>query len=187
MTGLLSSLGARPVGADYTGDSKEALADALAQDDADLFVVTGGSAAGPADRPHKVLADAADLLVDGVRCRPGHPRLLACLPDGRRVAGLTGNPFAALTGLVTLAAPLLAAWSGASPVPDLAVPCPAGAARRPGYTLLRPGHLDPLKGLQLLPLSSPASLLTVAQASHLLAVDDEDMAVLVPLPTGLCP
>lgn len=151
MTGLLSSLGAQPVGADYPGDSEEALAGALARDDADLLVVTGGSAAGPADRLRKVLADAgADLLVDGVRCRPGHPQFLAYLPA-------------------------------------VTVPCPAGAARRPGYTLLRPVRLDPRQGLQLLPPSSPASLLAVAQASHLLAVGDEDMAVLVPLPTGLCP
>lgn len=186
MTGLVSSLGAEVTEVDYTGDSEEALTHALARAGADLHVVTGGSAAGPADRLHKVLADAgADLMVDGVRCRPGHPQLLACFPDGRRVAGLPGNPFAAVAGLVTLVVPLLAAWSGAGPQPDMVVRCPGDVPRRPGYTLLRPACLDPAQGLKLLPSSSPASLLAVAQASHLLAVTDGDMAVLVPLPTGL--
>ena len=31
------------------------------------------------------------VLVDGVRCRPGHPQLLAAFPDGRRVVGLPGE------------------------------------------------------------------------------------------------
>jgi molybdopterin molybdotransferase len=187
MTGMMSSLGGHVTAVDYTGDSECDLAQALADANADVYVVTGGSACGLADRLHKVLADAgADLLVDGVRCRPGHPQLLACLPDGRRVAGLPGNPFAAVAGLMTLVAPLLGAWSGAVPPTDSTVRCPDGVPRREGYTILRPACVDTAGGLQLMPSSSPASLLSVAQASHLLAVDADEMAVLVPLPSGLC-
>jgi molybdopterin molybdotransferase len=185
MTGLIGALGGEVVQVRYTGDSEVELADALAQPDLDAHVVTGGSAAGPTDRLHKVLADAgAELLVDGVRCRPGHPQLLACLPGGRRVAGLPGNPFAAVAALVTLLAPLFTAWSGTGPAAEMTVPRPDTVPRRTDCTVLLPACLDAAGGVRLLPPSSPASLLTVAHASHLLAVSG-DTAVLVPLPAGL--
>jgi len=66
--------------------------------------------AGPVDHVHRVLDKAgATLLVDGVKVRPGHPMLLARLDAGRHLVGLPGNPLAAVSGLLTLAAPLLAA------------------------------------------------------------------------------
>jgi molybdopterin molybdotransferase len=186
MTGLAGSLGADVARMGRVGDAEEPLARALAQTDADVHVVTGGSSAGSTDQLHKVLADAgAELLVDGVRCRPGHPQLLAALPGGRRVVGLPGNPFAAVAGLVTLLAPLLAAWSGIVPVADTVIRRPGDAPRRPGYTMLVPVRLDAAGRPRILPASSPASLLAVAHATHLLAVGDGDTAILIPLPTGL--
>jgi molybdopterin molybdotransferase len=53
--------------------------------------------------------------VDGVACRPGHPQLLAGLPDGRFVLGLPGNPAAALVAALTLLGPLLGALAGRGP------------------------------------------------------------------------
>jgi molybdopterin molybdotransferase len=55
--------------------------------------------------------------VDGVAVRPGHPQLLAVLPDGRFVVGLPGNPLAAVSGLLTLVVPLTAALAGRRPAP----------------------------------------------------------------------
>ncbi|NUT40237.1 MAG: molybdopterin molybdotransferase MoeA, partial [Thermoactinospora sp.] len=65
---------------------------------ADVLVVCGASSKGPADHLRAVLADlGAEVLVDGVAVRPGHPQLLARLPEaGPLVVGLPGNPFAAL-------------------------------------------------------------------------------------------
>jgi molybdopterin molybdotransferase len=186
MTGLINSLGADVTQVSYTGDNEEALAHVLAGSVADVLVVTGGSSAGPADQLHKVLADAgAVLVVDGVRCRPGRPQVLARLRDGRRVVGLPGNPFAAVAGLITLLAPLLSAWSGEAAATENVVPCPEGVPRRRGYTILAPVRLDEAGEPHLLPRTSSASLLSVAQASHLLAAADGDTAVLVTLPTGL--
>lgn len=185
MPGLIGALGGELVFVRHTGDSEEDLAAALAEPGIHAYLVTGGSAAGPADRLHKVLAGAgAELLVDGVRCRPGHPQLLARLPGGQRVAGLPGNPFAAVAALVTLVAPLFAAWAGTGPAAEMLVPRPGTVPRRADCTVLLPACLDAAGGVRLLPSSSPASLLAVAQASHLLAVDDGDTAVLVPLPAG---
>ena len=44
--------------------------------------------------------------------RPGHPAVLAGLPDGRFVVGLPGNPLAAMMALITMCAPLLEALGG---------------------------------------------------------------------------
>lgn len=76
--------------------------------DAEVVVVCGASSKGPADHLRAVLDDlGAEVLVDGVAVRPGHPQLLARLPCGRVVVGLPGNPFAALAAALTLLVPLL--------------------------------------------------------------------------------
>ncbi|MFD3413771.1 molybdopterin molybdotransferase MoeA [Streptomyces cyaneofuscatus] len=110
----LRALGAEVSGPRRLGDDAEALREALTSSDADLIVTTGGTASGPVDHVHPVLtALGAELLVDGVTVRPGHPMLLARLaPDGPYLVGLPGNPLAAVSGLLTLAEPLLAGLAG---------------------------------------------------------------------------
>lgn len=76
--------------------------------EAEVIVVCGASSKGPADHLRAVLDElGADVLVDGVAVRPGHPQLLARLPGGRLVVGLPGNPFAALAAALTLLVPVL--------------------------------------------------------------------------------
>ncbi|MFE2086334.1 molybdopterin molybdotransferase MoeA [Streptomyces sp. NPDC059460] len=96
------------------GDDREALRHALTTSDADLVITTGGTAAGPVDHVHPVLAEiGAELLVDGVAVRPGHPMLLTRLTaGGPYLVGLPGNPLAAVSGLLTLAEPLLRGLAG---------------------------------------------------------------------------
>ncbi|MFJ3905252.1 molybdopterin molybdotransferase MoeA [Streptomyces sp. NPDC090025] len=109
----LTALGADVLGTRRVGDDAEALHAAVTGSAADVVVTTGGTAAGPVDHVHPVLAKAgATLLVDGVKVRPGHPMLLAELPGARHLVGLPGNPLAAVSGLLTLAAPLLRALTG---------------------------------------------------------------------------
>ncbi|MEV7904547.1 molybdopterin molybdotransferase MoeA [Streptomyces anulatus] len=118
----LRALGAEVSGPRRLGDDAEALREALTDSDADLIVTTGGTASGPVDHVHPVLdALGAELLVDGAAVRPGHPMLLARLPvpgqsrgtpDGPYLVGLPGNPLAAVSGLLTLAEPLLAGLAG---------------------------------------------------------------------------
>ncbi|MGW5775846.1 molybdopterin molybdotransferase MoeA [Streptomyces sp. NPDC003863] len=112
----LEALGAEVLGTRRIGDDAEELYAAVTGSAADLVVTTGGTAAGPVDHLHRVLDKAgATLLVDGVKVRPGHPMLLAALGGGRHLVGLPGNPLAAVSGLLTLAEPLLAALAGTSP------------------------------------------------------------------------
>ncbi|MFI6683046.1 molybdopterin molybdotransferase MoeA [Streptomyces sp. NPDC050485] len=104
----LRALGAEVVGTRRLKDDAGALLRAVTGSSADLVITTGGTAAGPVDHVHPVLHKAgAELLVDGVAVRPGHPMLLAQIGVGKHLVGLPGNPLAAVSGLLTLAEPLL--------------------------------------------------------------------------------
>lgn len=85
----LRALGAEVSAPQRLGDDAAALRHALTTSDADLVITTGGTAAGPVDHVHPVLAEiGAELLVDGVAVRPGHPMLLARLKkdEGARIS-----------------------------------------------------------------------------------------------------
>ncbi|QRP49852.1 molybdopterin molybdotransferase MoeA [Amycolatopsis sp. FDAARGOS 1241] len=113
LPGLLAEAGAEEHGLVQPADQPTALTAALTEGDADVVVVCGATSKGPADHLRGVLrALLADVRVDGVACRPGHPQLLAVLPDGRCVTGLPGNPFAALAAGLTLLSPLLLRLGG---------------------------------------------------------------------------
>ncbi|MFF6775601.1 molybdopterin molybdotransferase MoeA [Streptomyces sp. NPDC012637] len=128
----LRALGADVLGTRRIRDDAEELYAAVTGSEAELVVTTGGTAAGPVDHVHPVLAKAgAALLVDGVKVRPGHPMLLAELPaaggarrPARHLVGLPGNPLAAVSGLLTLAEPLLRALAGRSAASSGASPAP---------------------------------------------------------------
>ncbi|MET7933387.1 molybdopterin molybdotransferase MoeA [Streptomyces sp. NPDC005322] len=104
----LRALGAEVVGTRRLADEADAVYAAVAESSADVVVTTGGTASGPVDHVHPTLRRlGAEPLVDGVEVRPGHPMLLARLGPGRHLVGLPGNPLAAVSGLLTLAEPLI--------------------------------------------------------------------------------
>ena len=110
---LVAASGGELVGRSHLPDDRALLRKAVGTAEADVVVTTGASSVGPADHLRPVLADLGSTpVVDGVACRPGHPQLLARLPDGRYVVGLPGNPLAALVAAATVLAPLLAALGG---------------------------------------------------------------------------
>ncbi|MFG2116765.1 molybdopterin molybdotransferase MoeA [Streptomyces sp. NPDC048718] len=137
----LRALGADVLGIRRIGDDAEELYEAVTGSAADVVVTTGGTASGPVDHVHPVLAKAgATLLVDGVRVRPGHPMLLAALgdPGSRYLVGLPGNPLAAVSGLLTLAAPLLSALAGRPGPASAAAPASIPTATRDPYSYPNP-------------------------------------------------
>lgn len=135
----LETLGAEVTGTYRLGDDAEVLHTAVTASAADVIVTTGGTAAGPVDHVHPVLRRAgAEVLVDGVAVRPGHPMLLARLAPGRHLVGLPGNPLAAVSGLLTLVEPLLRALSGRAPRTAVYVPLAEGAPGHPRDTRLVP-------------------------------------------------
>ncbi|WP_103954018.1 molybdopterin molybdotransferase MoeA [Nonomuraea solani] len=122
LPGLVEWSGGRVAGTVHLPDGLEALRAALVRPPdgvarepraADVLVVCGASSKGPADHLRAVLDDLeAEVLIDGVAVRPGHPQLLARLAGGRLVVGLPGNPYAALAAALTLLAPILRELAG---------------------------------------------------------------------------
>lgn len=172
MTGpWLAALGADVQATRHLGDDADALHDALTTTRADLVVTTGGTAAGPVDHVRPALERAgARLHVEGVAVRPGHPMVLAELPDGAALVGLPGNPLAAVAGLLTLAAPLLRALSGRPEPPEPRATLTEPVTAHPADTRLvpvscpRPGSAAPLR------YAGPAMLRGVATAAALAVV-----------------
>jgi molybdopterin molybdotransferase len=118
LSAWLPALGLSVVTRRHLPDSFPALASAMSASTADLTVTTGSTAHGPVDHLHRVLASlGAELVIDGVAVRPGHPQLLAVRTDGRPIVGLPGNPLAAATALLTLVVPLVEALHAAASPP----------------------------------------------------------------------
>jgi molybdopterin molybdotransferase len=109
---------------------------------ADVVITTGGTGKSGTDHLRQAVAELGGrLVVDGIAMRPGHPAVLAELPDGRFVLGLPGNPLAAMMALCTVGAPLLAAL-GHGTLPEIqGVPCGSIIEPDPGRTRLMPFRL----------------------------------------------
>lgn len=171
-------------------DTREALLEALGGT-ADLILVSGSSAAGPADHLRPALSDlGAELVVDGVDCRPGHPQALARLADGRLVIGLPGNPFAALTAFLTLGVAAISRLRGL-PLAELPIASiPGGVACHPHSTRLVPVRVT---GQGAVPVGHGGSaMLRGAAGADALAVVDPGPAEaiaarLLPLDPGARP
>ncbi|WP_052029021.1 molybdopterin molybdotransferase MoeA, partial [Streptomyces aurantiacus] len=180
----LRALGAEVTAVRRLGDDAEALYEALATSTADLLVTTGGTASGPVDHVHPTLRRiGAELLVDGVAVRPGHPMLLARLPrtapgpetaetagrGERHLVGLPGNPLAAVSGLLTLAEPLLRGLAGRPAPESYVAPLRADVHGHPHDTRLVPVTL---RGEYAVPLhyNGPAMLRGIAAADGLAVV-----------------
>jgi molybdopterin molybdotransferase len=109
---------------------------------ADVVITTGGTGRSGTDHFRKSVAELGGrLLIDGIAMRPGHPAVLAELPDGRFVLGLPGNPLAAMMALFTVGAPLLASLGHGRPDAVGEVPCGAMIDADPGRTRLMPFKL----------------------------------------------
>lgn len=168
----LTGLGTDVLTTRRLGDDAEALHEAVAGTTADLVVTTGGTAHGPVDHVRPMLErTGARLLVDGVQVRPGHPMLLARLPGGAHLVGLPGNPLAALSGLVTLAEPLLRALSGRGPADDVRVPLAGEVQGHPRDARLVPVTYAPAEShARPLRYTGPAMLRGIATATALAVV-----------------
>ncbi|GAB2741258.1 molybdopterin-binding protein [Sinomonas soli] len=149
---------------------------------ADVVVTTGGTGKGGSDHFRDIVAAMGGrLLVDGIAMRPGHPTVLAELPDGRFFLGLPGNPLAAVVGLATVGEPLLAALSGREPVEPTDLP--SGEAFEPE---LRRTRVIPFR--RMYGMASPASgvgsgmLRGLARADGFMVVPPHGLELAAPVP-----
>ncbi|MEU6249425.1 molybdopterin molybdotransferase MoeA [Glycomyces sp. NPDC047010] len=158
-----------------------ALADAVTAPGPHVVVVAGSTSVGTTDGLRPLLRTlGADHLVDSVACRPGHPQILARLDSGAYVAGLPGNPFAALAAAYTTLVPLLHGLTGrplpALPHAVLSTPVPA----LPGRTRIVPVTWN---GPTAHPLGNPRpAFLNGAATGNALAVIPPNAAPEAPVP-----
>ncbi len=132
---LITGWGAEAHRARPVKDSLEATIEALRHAEGDLVVTVGGASVGD----HDLVRAAADALglemtVASVAVRPGKPTFFGVLADGRRLLGLPGNPASALVCAELFLRPILNAYQGATPGPELrtakaAQPLPANGPR----------------------------------------------------------
>ncbi|GGN65881.1 molybdopterin molybdenumtransferase MoeA [Streptomyces albiflavescens] len=163
----LRALGAEVVAVRRLGDDAKALHKAISGSDADLIVTTGGTAAGPVDHVHPTLHRiGAELLVDGVKVRPGHPMLLARTKEKQYLVGLPGNPLAAVSGLLTLAEPLLRTLAGRTAPEPYTLPLQDAVHGHPYDTRLVPVVLRADRAVPL-HYNGPAMLRGIAASDAL--------------------
>ena len=169
----LADLGARANPPIRVPDTRQALLDEIEDSTADVIVTTGSTASGPVDFVHDVLDHlGARWIIDGVQVRPGHPMLLAVLPDGRPLVGLPGNPLAAVSALVTLAAPLIATMRGV-PTTDGEALLGVDVTSHPRDTRIIPVLIDDGQARPLR-FDGPAMLRSLALADALVAIPPSD-------------
>ncbi|MBG0853838.1 molybdopterin molybdotransferase MoeA [Streptomyces spinoverrucosus] len=166
----LRALGAEVTTVRRIGDDADALHEAITASDADLVVTTGGTASGPVDHVHPTLRRiGAELLVNGVKVRPGHPMLLARTKENQHLVGLPGNPLAAVSGLLTLAEPLLRTLAARPAQEPYALPLQEAVHGHPYDTRLIPVVVRADRAVPL-HYNGPAMLRGVAAADALAVV-----------------
>ncbi|MET0990290.1 MAG: molybdopterin molybdotransferase MoeA, partial [Glaciihabitans sp.] len=170
--GIGANLGLRDGEVREVTDSLAATVAALQHCSSDVVVTTGGSSHGAADHMRRALATlGARMVFDGVRMRPGHPVMLAELPDGRPVLSLPGNPLAAFICLASFGVPLADAMLG-RPARPLDVERMAGAVPPgTGSTRLVACQRDP----------SGLSPVTWQGSSMVRGLADADVVAVVPV------
>lgn len=193
LPGWLARMGARVTARSQVRDELPDVVAALsaAAASVDLVVTTGGTAAGPRDHVHAAIAAAGGrLVVDRVAVRPGHPMLLAVLPDGRGadvpLVGLPGNPHSAVVGLVTLAGPIVDSMLGRFARPGVLVPTVEPLHSPRAHTRLIAGILVDGR-FQLSPYGGSAMLRGLARSSGFAVVPEGttaagDLVEWLPLP-----
>ncbi|GAB3850249.1 molybdopterin molybdotransferase MoeA [Nesterenkonia populi] len=109
---MLTGLGAVPAASARLQDDLGQMLEQLRTASEDVVITTGGTAHSRADVLRPALEKlGAEIVVDSVDIRPGHPALLARHAQ-RWVLGLPGNPLAGFAALSALGVPLLSALAG---------------------------------------------------------------------------
>jgi len=92
-------------------DEPERIRDAMAADDADVVLVSGGSSVGQEDHAPRLLAELGELAFHGVSMRPSSPSGVGRIGD-RFVFLLPGNPVSCLCAYEFFAGPVVRALGG---------------------------------------------------------------------------
>jgi molybdopterin molybdotransferase len=116
LAGLLERLGVEVEDLGIVPDDPGRLGDALraAAAESDLIVTSGGVSTGEEDHVRAAIANHGSLYFWRLAIKPGRPVAMGQIGD-TPLAGLPGNPVAALLTFALIARPMIEALSGASP------------------------------------------------------------------------
>ena len=140
--------------------------------DKDMIVIIGGTSVGEKDYAPRVLADAGELFVHGVRVQPGKPTAFGAV-EGKPVVCLPGYPVAALSDLYLFVRPAL------KKIAHLRDDQPKVTARLAGKVASKAGYLSivrvALKDGDAVPImvSGAGILSSVARADGFVIVPEE--------------
>jgi molybdopterin molybdotransferase len=142
---LVALLGGAVTSISSVSDDEDATVAAIstAAAGARLVITTGGTGHSSADHLRRSLQRLdASIVIPALAMRPGGPTMLARLPGGQLVLSLAGNPLAAMMGLVSVGAPVLAALSGRSEASTHRIRLSTDVTGSPTATRLLPYSLD---------------------------------------------
>ena len=114
LTAAIRVAGGEPIFMGRAGDELDELTELLSRalEGADMVVASGASSVGSADIMRDALrAVGARVIVDGIRCKPGKPTIVA-LRGRKPLFCLPGHPTSALTTFMVFAEPVLAKMAG---------------------------------------------------------------------------
>ncbi len=140
--------------------------------DKDMIVIIGGTSVGEKDYAPRVLAEAGELFVHGVRVQPGKPTAFGAV-GGKPVVCLPGYPVAALSDLYLFVRPAL------KKIAHLRDDPPKVTARLAGKVASKAGYLSivrvALKDGEAMPImvSGAGILSSVAHADGFVIVPEE--------------
>lgn len=143
LPGWLVAMGAQVISTQHIFDQLDLVVDALneACSTADIIITTGGTSQGSRDYLHGALDEiGAEILVDTVKVRPGHPMLLAA-KGATAIIGLPGNPQSAIAALVSLGQPVIASQLGQAQKKLPVITTSSELTAPDGYTRLVIGNL----------------------------------------------
>jgi len=119
--GFIRGFGAEAAESGTSPDDLDAISSRIAalMEDYDMVVTTGGASAGDYDWAGRAADKAgAAILFCGLPMKPGGS-MLAAVKDGKVLLSLSGNPGAAVNGLLKIGAPAIRALCGRrNPVPE---------------------------------------------------------------------
>ncbi len=114
ITSYLRELGAEPVFLgrlpDNYNDVKDAVLSALS--DYDVVITSGGTSAGVSDIVYRVFGDLGEIVVHGLKTKPGKPTVIAISRDNRLLIGLPGFPLSCYMILIRVIKPLISRLTG---------------------------------------------------------------------------
>lgn len=111
LRGLVSRDGGRVLPFEIVADVPERIRERMADPEADVLLVSGGTSVGQEDHAPRLLAELGELAYHGVSMRPSSPTGIGRI-DGRFVFLLPGNPVSCLAAYEFFAGPTIRALGG---------------------------------------------------------------------------